>query len=391
MQDVLNLQDTEKGFAGYSDNELRKSMMLFRVIANPQLAKFGPKLAGFSLRLGLPVRPLIKDSLFGQFCGGETLDECLPKISRLGENGVATILDFATEAVADEAGFDRVCAQVKDTIALAAGNQYVPFAVFKPSGVGDSRLLTKVASGTSLTPEEEAAYQRFETRCFEICKLGYDSGVRVLIDAEESWFQDTVDQVVTALMARFNQDRFCVYNTVQLYRSDRLQFIKDCHQAAQAAGYRLGFKLVRGAYLEKEATYAEENSTENPLHQSKQATDHSFDEAARYCLENSADIAICAGTHNEVSIQKICSLMTAHGLAPADDRVYFAQLYGMSDNLSFNLAAAGFLACKYLPFGKLEELLPYLARRAQENSSLQGQTGRELTLIRSELKRRSSN
>lgn len=386
---TIDLNNTKNGFAGYTDSELRKSLLLFRMIANPNLARFGPKIASLSLKLGFPVRSLIKDSLFGQFCGGETLEECLPKIEKLGANGVGTILDFATEAVTDEEGFDRVFEHVAETVELAGKNPHVPFAVFKPTGLGDSRILTKVDAGETLNPKENRAYERFLERCHDLCKLASERKVKILIDAEESWFQDTVDEMATNMMQAFNQSEFVVYNTLQMYRHDRFDYLKRLAVHARKEGFRLGFKLVRGAYLEKETDYAEENGLPNPMQSSKQATDNDFNLASEYCLDHIDEIAFCAGTHNDVSIEKIVSRMQSLKIAPDDTRVYFAQLYGMSDNLSFNLSRSGYLACKYLPFGKLEELLPYLARRAQENSSLKGQTGRELAMIQEELKRRS--
>ncbi len=385
----LDLNNTEIAFAHLSDLQMQQALILFRVIGNPLVVQLGPSFASLSLKLRLPVQGIIKKTIFSHFCGGESIEACLPRIEQLGKKGVGTILDFAREGGGLEKDFDLVVAEIIHTIDMAAKHRdMVPFAVFKPSGVSSIELLMKVERGEPLAADEKSAFARAKDRFNRICEHAAKAGVPIMVDAEESWIQNTVDGIVMELMARHNKDRAIVFNTIQLYRHDRLEFIKTSFAKAEAEGFHLGMKLVRGAYLEKENKHAQEQGRASPLNANKQATDHEYNQALRFCLEHLDRIAICAGTHNEESVRLLVELMHRHGVAPRDPRICFAQLLGMSDNISFNLASAGYQVAKYVPYGTVAELLPYLTRRAQENSSVLGQSSRELDLLHREYQRR---
>jgi proline dehydrogenase len=377
----LDLNNTAIAFASLSDAQLKQAIFLFKVIGNPLVVKLGPTFADLSLKLHLPIQGLIKKTIFSHFCGGETIPDCLPR----------TILDFAREGGGKDADFDLVTEEIIRTIDMAAQHrQLIPFAVFKPTGVATLDLLAKVDRGATLSADEQAAFERVKGRFEAICQHAAKKRVRIMIDAEESWIQKTVDALAMDLMARLNKEEAIVFNTIQLYRHDRLEFIKSCHQTAKDNGFYLGLKLVRGAYLEKENEVAAEEGRPSPLNPTKAATDREYNEALKFCVSNLDRIAFCAGTHNEDSIRLLVDLMAQHHIAPNDERIHFAQLLGMSDHISFNLAAAGYLVAKYVPYGTVGELLPYLTRRAQENSSVLGQSSRELDLLIREQARRKA-
>jgi proline dehydrogenase len=387
----LDLNNTRVAFASLSDRQLQQAIFLFRVIGSPTVVKLGPTFAELSLKLRLPVQGLIKKTIFSHFCGGETIPDCLPRIQQLGSKNVGTILDFAREGGGKDADFDIVTQEIIRTIDMAAQHRkMIPFAVFKPTGVASLELLAKVDRGDVLSVDQQAAYARVQGRFAAICEHAAKKRVRIMIDAEESWIQKAVDALVMDLMARLNKDEAIVFNTIQLYRHDRLEFIKACHQTAKAQGFHLGFKLVRGAYLEKENEKAAEDGRPSPINPTKEATDREYNEALKFCVANLDRIAICAGTHNEDSVRLLVELMARHQIAANDERIHFAQLLGMSDNISFNLAASAYLVAKYVPYGTVEELLPYLTRRAQENSSVLGQSSRELDLLNREWSRRKA-
>ncbi|HYX32102.1 MAG TPA: proline dehydrogenase family protein [Oligoflexus sp.] len=387
----LDLNNTAIAFASLSDQQLRQAIFLFKVIGSPLVVKLGPTFADLSLKLRLPIQGLIKKTIFSHFCGGETIPDCLPRIEQLGTKSVGTILDFAREGGGQEEDFDLVTKEIIRTIDMAAQHRkLIPFAVFKPTGVASLDLLAKTDRGDVLTIDEQAAFARVKGRFEAICEHAAKKRVRIMIDAEESWIQKTVDTLAMELMARLNQEQAIVSNTIQLYRHDRLDFIKSCLATAQAQNFYLGFKLVRGAYLEKENDHAAEEGRPSPINPTKEATDREYNEALKFCVSNLDRIAFCAGTHNEASVRLLVDLMAQHQIEPHDERIHFAQLLGMSDNISFNLAAAGYLVAKYVPYGTVGELLPYLTRRAQENSSVLGQSSRELDLLNREYARRKT-
>ena len=387
----LSFDDTRVAFASKSDFELRKVYALFAAMNNGTLVKTGSGLMKSALKWGLPgTKFLIKHSIFEQFCGGETIAECRPVTAELGKYRIGTILDYSVEGEGSDASYDHTRDEVLATIDEAHRSAHIPFSVFKVTGVANVAILEKIQAGKLLTPAEEAAHTRALARVEALCVRAHQHGVRLFIDAEESWFQHTIDLLTYDMMAKYNREQAIVWNTYQLYRHDRLDALKQAHDHAAEAGYYLGAKLVRGAYMEKEARVAKQRGQPNPINSTKQATDDLYDESLRYCLDHIDRISFCAGTHNEASSLYLTQLMQQAGLAPGDPRVWFAQLYGMSDNLTYNLANAGYNTAKYLPYGPVAAVMPYLLRRADENTAIAGQSSREFLLIQKELRRRQS-
>lgn len=341
-----------------------------------------------ALKYHLPIKGIIRKTIFKHFCGGEDIKDCSKTIARLGELGVGSILDYSVEGKEDEVEFDHSCAEIVATVQRAQHDKNIPFSVFKVTGLARFSLLEKVSLGESLSSEEAAEFSRVKDRVRKICEEGYKLHVSVFIDAEESWIQPAIDGLAEGMMEKFNTQEFIVYNTLQLYRHDRLSFLKDAYQRARSGNYLLGLKLVRGAYMEKERQRAIELQYPSPIQAQKSDCDRDYDEALRFCLENIEHIAICAGTHNEQSSLLLTELMNKYSIAPDDKRIYFSQLLGMSDHISFNLAYAGYNVAKYVPYGPVVDVLPYLTRRAQENTSIAGQTSRELSLLTAEQNRR---
>jgi proline dehydrogenase len=387
----ISFDDTAVAFASKSDGELRKMYALFAAMNNNSLVKTGGGLMKAALKWHLPgTKFLIKKSIFEQFCGGETIQECLPVIQELGRYHIGTILDYSVEGEGNDKSFDATTTELLATIELAHRSQHIPFSVFKVTGVGDAAILEKVQAGKALTPAEQISFEKTKKRINAICARAHQYGVRVFVDAEESWFQDTIDQLAYEMMQRYNRESAIVWNTYQLYRHDRLEAIEKAYDAAVAGGYYLGGKLVRGAYMEKEGRVATQQGRPNPINPTKAATDDLYNEALRYCVQHADRISICAGTHNEASSLLLTELMQQQGLRPGDPRIWFAQLYGMSDNLSYNLANAGYNTVKYVPYGPVESVMPYLLRRADENTAIAGQTSREFLLIQKEMTRRKA-
>lgn len=387
----ISFDDTAVAFASKSDGELRKMYALFAAMNNSSLVKTGGGLMKAALKWHLPgTKFLIRKSIFEQFCGGETIQECLPVIQELGRYHIGTILDYSVEGEGNDKSFDATTTELLATIDLAHRSQHIPFSVFKVTGVGDAAILEKVQAGKALTPTEQSSFEKTKKRINAICARAHQYGVRVFVDAEESWFQDTIDQLAYEMMQRYNRESAIVWNTYQLYRHDRLDALKKAQADAVAGGYYLGGKLVRGAYMEKEGRVAAQQGRENPINSTKKATDDLYNEALRYCVQHADRISICAGTHNEASSLLLTELMQEHGLRPGDPRIWFAQLYGMSDNLSYNLANAGYNTAKYVPYGPVEAVMPYLLRRADENTAIAGQTSREFMLIQKEMSRRKA-
>ena len=386
----IDFTNTEIAFSSLSNQQLLRAFWLFKMLSRAWIVKFGPLLAQWSLALKLPVKSFIKSTIFQHFCGGETIEESLAKVEKLAQSQVGTILDYACEgqAKADESSFDRVVDEICRTIDQAVVHPHIPFAVFKPSGIARSTLLEKKDRRLELTAAERAEFERVVERFDRICKYAFDRNVRIFVDAEETWIQDSIDKIVADMMRRYNRSRAIVYNTLQMYRRDRLEFLHYCFGDASANNYQLGVKLVRGAYLEKEGLRAKSMHYPNPLQASKEATDQDYNRALRFCVENRHRIALCAGTHNEKSNRYLTQLMKEFSVPEDDEGIYFSQLLGMSDHITYNLAFRGYRVCKYVPYGPIDLLLPYLSRRAEENSSIRGQTSRELGLIKREMQRR---
>jgi proline dehydrogenase len=390
----LSFENTAIAFKGKDDAALRRSYWLFKLIGNPSLVRIGGTLTNVALGIGFPIGWLIKNNIFAQFCGGETVEECKAASARLADYGIGTILDYSVEGKEKESDFDATADEIIRTIEAAKGNPHIPFCVFKVTGVARFELLERqneVVRGTltQLSEKDQAEWSRVVQRVLRICQAAYDADQRLFIDAEDSWIQDAIDALCHDMMEKFNHQAPIVYNTVQLYRHDRLAFLKSAHEWARAKGLHYAVKLVRGAYMEKEGKRAAELGYPNPIQPSKAATDNDFNAGIRYCLDNLQNMALCCGSHNEESSMLLAQWMEERGVVKNDNRVAFAQLFGMSDHISYNLADAGYNVVKYLPYGPIKEVMPYLLRRAQENTSVKGQTSRELGLILKERKRRA--
>ncbi len=385
VNSTVSFQDTATAFAHKTNQDLRKARLLFRSFDYPILLKWGPGLAKVAVSLGFKF--VIKDTIFKQFCGGENIDECAEAIHGLSKSGIGTILDYSVEGEESETVFEQTALEIKKTIDKACGNKDIPFSVFKVTGIIDSHVLEKVSSSLELNPTEQKLWEAGKQRFFEICNHAKDKQVRLFIDAEESWIQQAIDDLAESAMLQLNIDKAIIFNTIQLYRHDRLAYLK---KQIQEQSVFLGFKLVRGAYMEKERARAKEKGYLDPIQPNKESTDRDYNEALAFCIENAQKVSICAGTHNENSSMLGVQLMEKYGLSRSDQRVYFSQLLGMSDHISFNLSNAAFNVAKYVPYGPVTAVIPYLTRRAQENSSVAGQMGRELQLIDAEIKRRNN-
>lgn len=384
----LNVQDTRIAFAAKSLAALKRTYWLFRAMDVNFLVNLGPKILLWCLKLHLPVTGLIRATLFRQFCGGESIADCEGTMQELNRFKIGTILDYSVEGAEREADFDATYQEIMRTIDTGAVSPAVAFSVFKVTGLGRFELLAKVSADAVLSPEENTEYDRVKQRVLGLCQAAALKNVRILIDAEESWIQPAIDALCEAMMAQFNREKAIVYTTVQMYRHDRLAYLKTLHVSAKNAGHKIGVKLVRGAYMEKERARAQSLGLPSPIQPDKQSSDRDYDLALRYILSHIDDFGLCAGTHNEHSAVLLTELLAQHGVSREDPRVYVSQLFGMSDNLSFNLAHHGYNVSKYVPYGPVAAVLPYLFRRAQENTSIKGQSSRELRLIEAELVRR---
>jgi proline dehydrogenase len=382
------LDNTQIAFSYKSDEDLRKTHLIFSAINAPLLTKAGTKLVKIGLKLKLPIRGILKKTIFQQFCGGESIQDCEPTIQLLASHGVKTILDYSAEGEKNEKGFEKSTQETLQTIQRAKGDPHLPFCVFKTTGIASFALLEKVQAGKKLKPEEEASFERVRQRVDTLCKAASEADMGIFIDGEESWIQEVIDDLAEEMMQKYNKERVVVYNTYQMYRHDMLANLKKAFQRAATHQYFLGAKLVRGAYMEKERKRAEEMGYPDPIQPDKEATDNDYNKALLYCINNKQRIALVSGSHNEYSNQYLTLLMQKHSMKPGDSRVYFSQLYGMSDNISFNLAHAGYNVAKYVPYGPIESVMPYLFRRAEENTSVAGQSSREYRLVKSELQRR---
>ncbi|MES2590759.1 MAG: proline dehydrogenase family protein [Bacteroidota bacterium] len=387
---MLSFNNTEIAFSGKTNKDLNRSYWLFKMVSNPSVVNVGKVLTNMAIQMHFPIKGMIKATIFKQFCGGETIEECDKAINELGRFNIGTILDYSVEGKETETDFDACTTETITTINKAKGNTNIPFCVFKVTGLARFDLLVKVTAGETLTLDEKKEFDRVQNRVNSICKVANDAGVPIFIDAEESWIQKAIDDLANTMMAAYNVQKAIVYNTFQLYRKDRLSYLKHSFELAQKGNYYLGAKLVRGAYMEKERARAFEKNYSSPIQESKEHTDKDYDAALVFCAENSTKIAICAGTHNENSSMYLAQLMKDKGINTGDKHIYFSQLLGMSDHISFNLAKAGYNVAKYVPYGPVNEVLPYLIRRAQENTSVKGQTGRELSLIIKEKQRRKA-
>lgn len=380
--------NTEIAFALKSNAELERAYFLFKIVQSEPLVKIGTSLTNFAIKARLPIHGLIKISVFNHFCGGVDIEDCLKTVERMKTKNVYGILDYSVEGKENDEEFDRAVTTTIDTIKFASEKSGTPYAVFKPTGLGRFDLYEKLSSGQALTPQEHAEWDKVVARYEAICSEAAKRDIRVLIDAEESWMQDAADDLVLDMMRKYNREKAVVYTTLQLYRHDRLSYLEEVNQIAMEEGFHFGAKLVRGAYMEKERERAAEKGYPSPINPDKAATDRCYNEALRFMVDNLDHMAIYAGTHNEESAFLLKTLMDEKGLAHTDPRVWFGQLYGMSDHITYTLASDGFNTSKYLPFGPVKDVMPYLIRRAEENTSVAGQTSRELDLLITERTRR---
>ncbi|MEP2668230.1 MAG: proline dehydrogenase family protein [Cyclobacteriaceae bacterium] len=386
----VNFSDTQTAFSYKSDAELKKANFIFTLVNNPVISSLAVRAVRLGLFLHLPIKGLIKNTVFDHFCGGESIEQCRPIIKSISDHNVRAILDYSIEGAKTEEGFDKTTTEILQTFEEARSNDSIPFGVFKMTGLADTALLEKINSKKTLTAEEELAFDRIRSRVDKICKKAYDYQIKVLIDAEETWIQDPIDQLAYEMMQKYNTTSAIVFNTYQMYRADMLANMRNAHHEATMHNYYLGVKMVRGAYMEKERARAEKMNYQDPIQPSKEATDESFNKALVFCIDNKQRISLMCGSHNDYSNQYLTVLMEKHNMKNDDSRVWFAQLFGMSDTISFNLAKEGYNVAKYLPYGPVKAVVPYLLRRAEENTSVAGQSSRELTQIRTELTRRKS-
>jgi proline dehydrogenase len=384
----LDFQDTETAFADKSDAELREKYKIFRMMNSPVLNEIGTRSAQLALSIGLPVGWLIKSTVFHQFCGGETIEECQPTVDRLGNSKIGTILDYSVEGKSSEDDFEKAKEETILNLKRAKNDDDIPFAVFKMTGIAPLGTLEKISNHLELKESNKVKWKSTQRRVEEICSYAHEIGQEVFIDAEETWIQDAIDDLAVSMMKKYNREKPLIFTTIQLYRTDGIDTLRRSHQQAVEEGYFYAVKLVRGAYMEKERERAALTNKPSPIFPDKEGTDRSFDEAVEYCLENIEELAFVAGTHNEQSTQLLAQKMEAKSIPHDHPHVFFSQLYGMSDNLSFILAANGFNVSKYVPYGPVGDAVPYLIRRAEENSSVKGQVSRELEMISKELERR---
>ena len=392
----LSLDNTQNAFAYKSNADLRKANFLFTVIQSPLIVSIATNVTPFLMKSGLPVNGIIRSTIFKQFVGGETLEDSARVTKQLGSYGVQVILDYGVEAKEGEENFDAVTEKIIEAVEFAATEKNVPFVSVKLTGLASMNLLEtlneapRLRSGIHDSESQTAEWDRVRERMYAICDVANEKGIGILIDAEETWIQDPIDRLAIELMGVYNKEKVVVYNTFQLYRHDRLHFLKISHQLAVEGNFLLGVKLVRGAYMEKERERALAMNYTSPIHHDKNATDIDFDAAALYCIQNKENISLILASHNEQSNLNIVTKMQELGMSNNDNKVHFSQLFGMSDHISFNMALENYNVSKYLPFGPIQDVIPYLMRRAQENSSVNGQTSRELLLIRKELARRKA-
>jgi proline dehydrogenase len=406
-QENISFDNTKNAFEYKSDKELKRARFLFSTMGYSSLVKLGTKITPWAIRVGLPVKSIIRDTIFSQFVGGETLEQTAAVAKKLANYHVQVILDYGVEGGEEgEQGFDHACEEFIRVINYASTQANIPFISIKVTGFTRFGLLEKLDHSVelnagslmkryaraveSLTLDEKSEWDRVQERMLHICHIAADKKVGVLVDAEETWIQDPVDVLTILMMEKFNRESVIVYNTLQLYRHDRLAFLKDSLEAAELRNFMLGVKLVRGAYMEKERNRAEEKNYPSPIQPDKEATDRDYDLGVKFCIDNIDKIGLIVASHNEHSNLYATELLKQNGYSLDHPHIHFSQLYGMSDNISFNLAKAGCAVSKYLPFGPISEVIPYLMRRAQENSSVSGQTGRELALIRKEIERRAA-
>jgi proline dehydrogenase len=385
---MISFDNTENAFKAKSNSELSRSYWLFKLISHPTLVKMGAGLGPLALNIGF--KGLLKSTIFKQFVGGENINDCSETVKQLAKFHIGTILDYSVEGKESETDFENCFHETIETIHKAKTDNNIPFCVFKVTGLARLALLEKVSAKLPLNASEVAEWQRVKTRVSSICTTAAENDQCIFIDAEESWIQQAIDDLANENMAQFNKEKAIVYNTFQLYRTDRLQYLNETIKQGKTNSYFIGAKLVRGAYMEKERERAKALAYPSPIQASKEDSDKDYDAALKLCIDNNDIVSVCAGTHNEKSSQLLLELMKTKSISASDPKIYFSQLLGMSDHISYNLSSEEYNVAKYVPYGPLKDVMPYLIRRAQENTSVKGQTGRELNLIMKEKQRRAS-
>jgi len=380
--------NTEVAFAIKSNSELDRAFYLFEMIKRQPLVKIGTAVTKFALKAYLPVEGIIRATVFDHFCGGVTEQDCMPIIDKMYTKNVHSVLDYSAEGKEVEEHFDLAMAKTLNTIKFGKEKESLPFAVFKPTGFGRFKIYQKITEGEKLDAHEEVEWKRIKERYDTVSKAAFEADIPLLIDAEETWMQTAADDLIEEMMVKYNKEKVIVFGTLQLYRWDRLDYLKEMHKRSKAQGFKIGMKLVRGAYMEKERERAEEYGYKDPICVDKAATDKMYNDVQQYMIENIDDMAVFSGTHNEESSYLLMDLIEKHNLERNDIRIWFGQLYGMSDHISYNSAKEGYNVAKYLPFGPVRDVMPYLIRRAEENTSVAGQTNRELELLKRERERR---
>ena len=384
----IDFNNTKVAFHLKSDSELERAYFLFKMISIHPLVRIGTTATNFALKVNLPVEGLIRSTVFDHFCGGINQIDCISKINEMYNSGVHSVLDYSVEGKEDETQFDLAVQKTLELITFSKNSNAMPIAVFKPSGFGRFKIYNKISENKELTTPETDEWLRIKERFNLVCGFGKSNNIKILIDAEESWIQEAVDDLILEMMNLYNKESVVVYNTLQTYRWDRLNYLKQIHLASKKLNFKLGIKLVRGAYMEKERLRASELGYKSPICKTKELTDILFNDTLKFILGNLNQIQPFIGTHNEESTALAVSLMNEYKISKNDNRVWFGQLYGMSDHISYNLAANGYNVAKYVPFGPVKDVMPYLIRRAEENTSVAGQTSRELKLIKLEKNRR---
>jgi len=386
---MISFDNTEVAFKSKSNKDLNRAYWLFKMVGSPTFVKFGKCATNAAFSIHLPIQGIVKKTIFKQFCGGESIKECNSTIDNLSKYNIGTILDYSVEGKTTESDFDATVKEIIATVEKSKSNEKIPFAVFKVTGIARFDILEKANMGIDkLSVKDRQHYDKMVSRVDSICKAAFTADTSVFIDAEETWIQETIDTVAFEMMKKYNQKTPIVYNTLQMYRHDRLNFLQRMIEESKSLGLIYGVKLVRGAYMEKERARAKDKGYPSPIQPNKKATDTDFDKALEILVENFEHVAICAGTHNEESSLKLVELIDEKGLDKTSKRIYFAQLLGMSDHISYNLSNAKYNVGKYVPYGPVKEVMPYLLRRADENTSVAGQTSRELALILKEKARR---
>jgi proline dehydrogenase len=386
---MVSFENTEIAFKSKTNKDLNRAYWLFKIIGNPTLVKLGKNATNFALKINLPIKGIIRKTIFQQFCGGETINECETAMSNLGSFGIGTILDYSVEGKTSAEDFEKTTLEIIATIEKAKNSKNIPFAVFKVTGIAQHHILEKANQDESkLSESEKLELEKIIARVDRICSKAFESNISVFIDAEESWIQDIIDRICDQMILKYNSHKAIVFNTLQMYRHDRISYLERAIEFAKQNKLHYGIKLVRGAYMEKERARAIQFGYPSPIQKDKAASDNDYNKALEIILTNIDFLALCAGTHNEESSLYLTKLLSENKIEPTDKRIYFAQLLGMSDHISYNLSNSLFNVAKYVPYGPINEVMPYLLRRADENTSVAGQTSRELSLILKEKARR---